>query len=166
MTDQDVLLAVLNSTPVVHGGVQDDLAVDEVGRARLAALGGTGTGAELGAVRAVRDRLQAVARGEAGLAVLRPDLNGVSRVPDLQGDGLVWRLVVASDRVLAVQAVLGLAELVAAGEGRLRPCANTECRLFLLDRSRAGTARWCSMSTCGNRLKARRHQQRTQGPGT
>jgi predicted RNA-binding Zn ribbon-like protein len=46
--------------------------------------------------------------------------------------------------------------------GRLRPCANHECRLFLLDRSRADTARWCSMKVCGNRLKTRRHYQRTQ----
>jgi predicted RNA-binding Zn ribbon-like protein len=33
--------------------------------------------------------------------------------------------------------------------------------LFLLDRTRAGTARWCSMSVCGNRMKARRHYGRT-----
>jgi predicted RNA-binding Zn ribbon-like protein len=47
--------------------------------------------------------------------------------------------------------------------GRLRPCANDECRLFLIDRSRAGTARWCSMSGCGNRMKARRHYSRAKG---
>jgi predicted RNA-binding Zn ribbon-like protein len=47
--------------------------------------------------------------------------------------------------------------------GRLRPCANPECRLFLLDESRSGTARWCSMATCGNRLKARRHHARGKG---
>ncbi|MEV6129094.1 CGNR zinc finger domain-containing protein [Streptomyces violaceusniger] len=46
--------------------------------------------------------------------------------------------------------------------GRLRPCENPACRLFLLDRSRANTARWCSMKTCGNRLKARRHQARAR----
>lgn len=46
--------------------------------------------------------------------------------------------------------------------GRLRPCGNDECHLFFLDRSRANTARWCSMKTCGNRLKARRHQERAR----
>ena len=46
--------------------------------------------------------------------------------------------------------------------GRLRPCANDECRLFLIDRSKAGTARWCSMAVCGNRMKARRHYERAR----
>ena len=35
--------------------------------------------------------------------------------------------------------------------------------MFLLDESRSGTARWCSMATCGNRLKARRHNARGKG---
>ena len=30
--------------------------------------------------------------------------------------------------------------------GRLRSCANDECRLFLIDHSKANTARWCSMA--------------------
>jgi predicted RNA-binding Zn ribbon-like protein len=46
--------------------------------------------------------------------------------------------------------------------GRLRPCANPECRLFLIDHSKANAARWCSMAVCGNRMKARRHYQRTR----
>ncbi|MEV6693745.1 CGNR zinc finger domain-containing protein [Micromonospora sp. NPDC051196] len=46
--------------------------------------------------------------------------------------------------------------------GRLRSCGNDECRLFHLDRSRANTARWYSMKTCSNRLKARRHQERAR----
>jgi predicted RNA-binding Zn ribbon-like protein len=44
--------------------------------------------------------------------------------------------------------------------GRLRPCANDECQRFLIDRSKANNARWCSMAVCGNRMKARRHYQR------
>jgi len=44
----------------------------------------------------------------------------------------------------------------------LRPCANDECRLFLIDHSKANAARWCSMAVCGNRLKARRHYQRVR----
>jgi predicted RNA-binding Zn ribbon-like protein len=46
--------------------------------------------------------------------------------------------------------------------GRLRPCANDECRLFLIDRSKSNLARWCSMAVCGNRLKARRHYERAR----
>ena len=46
--------------------------------------------------------------------------------------------------------------------GRLRPCANDECQLFLIDHSKPNRARWCSMAVCGNRLKARRHYERTR----
>ncbi|WP_412973700.1 CGNR zinc finger domain-containing protein [Mycolicibacterium setense] len=34
--------------------------------------------------------------------------------------------------------------------------------MFLIDRSKRNTARWCSMATCGNRMKARRHHQRAR----
>jgi predicted RNA-binding Zn ribbon-like protein len=40
---------------------------------------------------------------------------------------------------------------------RVRRCANPECGWLFLDDSRAGKRRWCSMSACGNRAKARRH---------
>ena len=43
---------------------------------------------------------------------------------------------------------------------RVRKCANPECVLWFLDTTRSGTRRWCSMTACGNRLKARRHYQR------
>ena len=36
------------------------------------------------------------------------------------------------------------------------------CALFLLDRSKPNTARWCSMAVCGNRMKARRHYERAR----
>ncbi|WP_141713882.1 CGNR zinc finger domain-containing protein, partial [Streptomyces sp. AVP053U2] len=73
-----------------------------------------------------------------------------------------WHLEVPPERRLAVELVLAWADVKERMPGRLRPCGNPECRLFLLDRSRANTARWCSMKTCGNRLKARRHQARTR----
>jgi predicted RNA-binding Zn ribbon-like protein len=44
--------------------------------------------------------------------------------------------------------------------GRLRPCENPECALFLLDRSKPNKARWCSMAVCGNQNKARRYRSR------
>ncbi len=45
---------------------------------------------------------------------------------------------------------------------RVRRCANPECGWLLLDDSRAGKRRWCSMSACGNRAKARRHYHRSR----
>jgi predicted RNA-binding Zn ribbon-like protein len=45
---------------------------------------------------------------------------------------------------------------------RVRRCANPECGWLFLDDSRAGKRRWCSMSACGNRAKARRHYHKTK----
>jgi predicted RNA-binding Zn ribbon-like protein len=59
-------------------------------------------------------------------------------------------------------AVLAWDALARRSPGRLRPCANDECRLFLIDHSKANAARWCSMAVCGNRMKARRHYQRAR----
>src|SRR5258708_7059779 len=46
---------------------------------------------------------------------------------------------------------------------RVRRCANPECGWLFLDDSRAGKRRWCSMSACGNRAKARRHYHKSKG---
>ncbi len=48
---------------------------------------------------------------------------------------------------------------------RVRRCANPECGWLFLDDSRAGQRRWCSMSACGNRAKARRHYHRSKEEG-
>ena len=42
----------------------------------------------------------------------------------------------------------------------LRTCAATDCGMVFLDRSQAGRRRWCSMETCGNRVKAAAHRAR------
>src|SRR5262245_54871823 len=46
---------------------------------------------------------------------------------------------------------------------RVRRCANPECGWLFLDDSRAGKRRWCSMQSCGNRAKARRHYHKSRG---
>jgi predicted RNA-binding Zn ribbon-like protein len=46
--------------------------------------------------------------------------------------------------------------------GRVKRCANPECGWLFLDDSRAGKRRWCSMASCGNRAKARRHYHRSR----
>jgi predicted RNA-binding Zn ribbon-like protein len=43
---------------------------------------------------------------------------------------------------------------------RIRICASQTCSGRFFDRSPAGKRRWCSMRTCGNEAKARRHRQR------
>lgn len=139
VVDDDLLLEVLNSTPVLDG-VRHELLADADEH-----------------LREVRDRLQAVVRGDEPATVLTPYLDGVHLVPEVGGTGLTWRL---GDDSTAARVLVAWGQVQDRMPGRLRACANDECRLFLLDRSRPGTARWCSMKTCGNRLKARRNYER------
>ncbi len=160
--EESFLLAVLNSTPVVDGVPADDFADTARARAWLAGVGGVGTEAELRHVLQARHALQAVVRGEESPDVLAPILRGATRIPVMTDGQVTWTLSVAPERRLAVRAVLAWDALARQRPGRLRPCANDECRLFLIDRSKANTARWCSMAVCGNRIKARRHYQRAR----
>ena len=162
VTDEGFLLALLNSTPLIDGVPAYDLADPARARAWLASSGGLGTEAELRHVLQVRQALQAVVRGQQPPDALAPALRGVTSVPAIEDGRLAWTLDVAPDRELAVRAILAWDTLAWQSPGRLRPCANEECRLFLIDRSKANAARWCSMAVCGNRMKARRHYQRSR----
>ena len=53
--------------------------------------------------------------------------------------------------------------VVAGGNRRIRRCANEECLWMFIDESKSGTRRWCQMSACGNRAKARRHYSKIKG---
>jgi predicted RNA-binding Zn ribbon-like protein len=45
---------------------------------------------------------------------------------------------------------------------RVRICASETCSARFYDRSPAARRRWCSMRTCGNEAKARRHRARAR----
>lgn len=45
----------------------------------------------------------------------------------------------------------------------VRTCANQDCGWLFLDRSRRRNRRWCDMSQCGSRDKARRYYRRKRG---
>jgi predicted RNA-binding Zn ribbon-like protein len=161
--DEELLLAVLNSAPVVDGRPTDLLASTS-GRELVRTWGGVGTERELTRLRGARDALQAVIRDDAPDAVetLGAVVTDAVRTPRMTRDGVVWDLCVPDDDRLPVQAVLAWTEVNARFPGRLRACANDECNLFLVDHSRPGTAKWCSMATCGNRIKARNHANRSR----
>ncbi len=160
--DEDFLLAVLNSTPVIDGVPADELGGAARARAWLTGFGGLGTEAERRNVVEVRQALQSVVRGQQPPDVLTPALDGVTSVPAVADGRIAWTLTVPPERELAVRAILAWDALTGRSPGRLRPCANDECRLFLVDHSKANAARWCSMAVCGNRMKARRHYQRSR----
>lgn len=158
MTEETFLLDLLNSTPVVDGTQRDVLDT-----AWLRAHDGTGSAGELRATREARDVLQSLVRGEVDVDALAPLLDGVRRRPSVTAGGVEWTVEVDGPRRPAVRAVLAWDAVHRDSPGRLRPCANTECRLFLIDHSKPNKARWCSMAVCGNRMKARRHYERTRG---
>ncbi len=77
--------------------------------------------------------------------------------------GFAWRVdrlrPLASDILAAV--LWSAADLmVDPRRARVRACANDECRWLFLDDSKSGSRRWCAMTSCGNRAKARRHYHR------
>ncbi|WP_405557865.1 CGNR zinc finger domain-containing protein [Streptomyces sp. NBC_01171] len=158
----NTLLDLLNSRPLVDGREQDALADPAEGRRWAREHGGDGSLAELALLREARDVLREIVGGECSPEALKPLLDGVQQVPEVGQEGLRWTLRTAPHARLAVEVILAWADTEERMPGRLRPCANSECRLFLLDRSRANRARWCSMAVCGNREKARRHYERTR----
>jgi predicted RNA-binding Zn ribbon-like protein len=50
--------------------------------------------------------------------------------------------------------------LVSSDAQLIKDCGDPTCRWLFLDLSKNHTRRWCDMKTCGNRMKARRHQAR------
>jgi predicted RNA-binding Zn ribbon-like protein len=162
-SDETLLLDLLNTTPVVDGIVHDGLADPTAAKAWLREHSVAPTNEEAAALLQARAALQKVVRGEAGPKALKRFVEDVRLRPVAGGDGLDWRLHVDGGGTGAARAVLAWDALRISSPGRLRPCANPECRLFLIDRSKPNTARWCSMAICGNRMKARRHYQRARG---
>lgn len=57
--------------------------------------------------------------------------------------------------------VRSVVDLLTSDElARLRECDSRTCSWLFIDRSRSRRRRWCDMSTCGNRAKARRHYRK------
>ena len=85
-----------------------------------------------------------------------------------EGDGFDWGWddTPALDRVL-------WPVLRAAGDlltsdllPRVRECGGQRCGWLFLDETKNRSRRWCEMSVCGNRAKARRHYTRSRGAAT
>jgi predicted RNA-binding Zn ribbon-like protein len=159
--DVSLLLALLNSTPVVDGVRHDALADAAYARAWMTEHLGSAR-QDWKHLRATRDALQAVVRGQRKADELQRLLDGVVSEPTVSTDGISWDVRVPRARATAAEAILAWASLRTSASGRLKPCENSECALFFIDRSHANSGRWCSMAVCGNRMKARRHYERSR----
>lgn len=64
------------------------------------------------------------------------------------------------ERILWPIAESAAALLTSADLAKVRECEARDCYWLFLDNSRNHSRRWCTMSACGNREKARRHYRR------
>ena len=111
----------------------------------------------------------ATAQGRAPKADDLIEINAaLARGPDhrklvVSGGTVAWEtgLVGPADHRLLWRIARSAAELLTGDQlARVKLCAMPDCGWLFLDDSRAGNRRWCSMETCGNRHKARRHYGR------
>ena len=100
--------------------------------------------------------------GEKELALLNRALAEAPECETLAraDNGYAWavnRIDMTAPGLLA-PVLWSAADLVTHAEHRrVRRCANDACLWLFVDESKAGTRRWCDMSSCGNRAKSRRH---------
>jgi predicted RNA-binding Zn ribbon-like protein len=88
-----------------------------------------------------------------------------SRLARLDG-GYAWRIEPAgiSAPTLLAPVLWSAGDLMIKGEHRrVRQCANEKCLWLFVDESKNGTRRWCDMTACGNRAKARCHYLKRKG---
>ncbi|MFJ6404019.1 CGNR zinc finger domain-containing protein [Streptomyces hydrogenans] len=120
--------------------------------------------------RTVRDALWrlALARAEgepyapADLAVLNEAAAAPPLVTLLAPDGTrAWGAGATATALLATVARDAVDLFTGPHADRVRVCAADDCALLFVDTSRPGARRWCSMTRCGNRHKARAHRART-----
>jgi predicted RNA-binding Zn ribbon-like protein len=94
--------------------------------------------------------------GEAGVAAAAAELE----LHDGRADWVIPRRTGLRLPVLAT--ARAAADLLCAEPPRaVRACPGPGCGWLFLDRN--GRRRWCSMATCGNRAKVRRHYARLRG---
>lgn len=166
--------ALVNTLPALSDSGADELLTTEQLAAFYRRYGFTGafagTGAEVDAVRAIREPLRALwtAGAEDRLVEL---INGMlaetEALPQLvQHDQSGWHLHATSserpfaDRIL-VEAAMAWVDVVRGGErDRMRICAADDCDAVVVDVSRNRSKRYCDVGNCGNRANVAAYRAR------
>lgn len=169
LTDYEHLVAFARQT----GRLTEEAAA---GLSRAAAADAESAAAALSLGRALRQVIYRILSSRAGRRDVPPgdveQINGVlgealshRRLERRDGD-IVWSWIEdAGDLRAPIWPVMeSAATLLTSDElDRVHECDAEDCNWLFLDCSRSGTRRWCSMSSCGNRAKARRHYRRRRG---
>jgi predicted RNA-binding Zn ribbon-like protein len=66
--------------------------------------------------------------------------------------------------LVALPAVAVASLLATADRDLVRRCESPVCTLLFYDRTKSHRRRWCSMTACGNRIKAQKHRERRRVP--
>jgi predicted RNA-binding Zn ribbon-like protein len=154
-----------------HGAIGDD---DVSKMLRLANAGGTLGDDVLKEARVLRDTIyrifSAAAHGRRADATDVGMLNGflaramAKREVQVAGDGYRWGWCSgeSADKMLYPLAQSAAELLTSEDLGRVKECANEEqgCGSLFLDSSKSQTRRWCSMKSCGNRMKFKSYYDR------
>jgi predicted RNA-binding Zn ribbon-like protein len=123
---------------------------------------------ELVRALAVREALRELARS-GGRGAMADELRQLNQAAD--GAGVEFRFACGGPRFVlqagggfpaALGLVLALAgrAMIDGSWSRLKVCPGEDCGWVFYDHSRNQTGRWCSMSVCGGRAKARAHYRR------
>ena len=167
-------VALGNTVPSASRTGEDELATPEQLAAMIADLQYSGRVdhdlAELRDVQETRDRIRRVwslSRDDAAVEV-NAMLREAGALPYLlRHDGFDWHLhATAQDAPLAerirVEVSMALVDVIRSSEnGRLRVCEADDCTGLLLDLSRNGSKRFCSVR-CGNRMNMIAFRRRAQ----
>ncbi len=107
------------------------------------------------------------ARGDLDVlnSALADALRRLRLVAGRQGFGWEWDDAPALERMLwpVLRAAADL--LTSPSLKRVRECGGDHCGWLFLDETKNRSRRWCEMSVCGNRAKARRHYDRSRRSG-
>lgn len=148
--------------------------LDEFLRARFEGLGAPASDRELQDARALRDAIARLAVNAADGHLPPPEdidvVNLYAALPDVPPSLGGGRRQAGAGRLRVGQALASVARdavrlfaevgFVKEPGARIRHCGAPDCGLVFFDESRAGSRRWCSMATCGNRAKVRAHRAR------
>jgi predicted RNA-binding Zn ribbon-like protein len=172
---------LLDFEDLVSWGLQTEAISDPIGRRlrKQARRNPRGAHEALENARKVREDVFRIFTAlAAGQAPPSPALRGLdaavseafsSRRLKAVGSGIGWDWPESPplhlDRVLW-PTVASAAELLTSDDlSRVRECEGERCAWLFLDRSKNRSRRWCDMTVCGNRAKARRHYARAKGRG-
>ena len=127
--------------------------------------------AEVAAARQVRNaigrlayaRAAAEAWAPADVQTVNTTARGIPPTPQLRPDGTFVNPVTSVEAALSALARDAIDLFSGPLGDRIRVCAAENCGLLLVDASRPGDRRWCSMQVCGNRAKVRAHREARKG---